>query len=1176
MKKIRLVLTALIFALMLQASAQVPSKIIEKSFSPSTTTDVRDVLLDKSGNSYCWGYSGAYYFIIKSNSAGVQQWRLNGLNNNNSGNNSYDFNSTIEDMAIDTLGNCFFTGFGYNPLLGNRLALTKVSAAGTIVFNVLDTTVSYTTNGYRLALDKTGTPFVAGTRSENSGKINVMKFNKSTGAILMAKIHEYSIGYAESVSDIVLDTIGNIYISGDGYISANAQQNTYTLKLNSTGNQVWIKDYDGNAKYDYSRFLYVNKAGTIIYHAGYSNFATTGYDWQILKYDAAGNQQWARSIDGGSNYTDYLYAMAVDTGGIPFVAGMQYTPASTYVYSIIKLNVSNGNTTAITSFGEPYSTNPVDIAIDSTNRIYAVYNDYDVLSVSRFSNSLVNQWTWTDINNYCYAAAIAVSPTGEAVFGCKNAYASEPCKLTKTNTTGISVWSNEITSELNYGSEYLYDYTTDANGDIYASAYNYSTGNMIVYRLNRNGDIVWRNDFTTATFRAYDIKLDGTGSLYVCGNRGSYMGLIKYDAATGVRKWTANYNAPGSGYDVAYEMAIDPGNNIYITGKGNKNNVEGYNIYTAKYNSSGTRLWVVDYTASPGVATDDYGNGIAVDATGNVYVSGSATVVNKGLEFTVLKYNTNGVLQYAKLLSGANLNATDEAYDVIADNAGNVYACGYYYYGYPEYYTGIIVKLNNTGTVQFTKFYNGLTAQGSYEAVSRLLLDNNNVIGVGSLRKDATVSDLDMFVVRLTTAGTQSWIKYYDNTNNTVENNYGYDVYKDAKGNIYAAGISNDSLITLIKYDSSGVQQWLYNYDRNMTTGTGYPNYDTRPYLSADGYGGVYIGATTYKAYSGYNQTFIRFCESPPVPTITAGGPLTFCAGGNVNLTSSTGIGYQWSTGATTQLINVTTAAGYTVTVTHPNGCSNFSAKKTVVVNANPVPVITPSGPTTFCDGGTVSLNAGAFTTYLWSNGASIQTIIADTSGTFTVTVTNANGCTGTSAPVSTLENPLPAATIAVTGPTTFCIGDSVKFTANGSTFTYQWRKGASNIAGATAKIYYAKTQGSYSVKVTNANTCSKISAAVAVTVNCRLMNPDVVNAEMTVYPNPTSGILHLQATGIEKNVVIKVFDAAGKLVFEKTTETLAGDFNYDVDLTSYKQGMYRFELISGNTILRKQAFKIE
>ena len=92
----------------------------------------------------------------------------------------------------------------------------------------------------------------------------------------------------------------------------------------------------------------------------------------------------------------------------------------------------------------------------------------------------------------------------------------------------------------------------------------------------------------------------------------------------------------------------------------------------------------------------------------------------------------------------------------------------------------------------------------------------------------------------------------------------------------------------------------------------------------------------------------------PSQPTITAGGPTTFCAGGSVTLNSSAGTSYLWSNGATTQSINVTTSGNYTVQVTNAAGCQSVaSAATTVTVNALPAqPTITPSGPTTFCTEG--------------------------------------------------------------------------------------------------------------------------------------------------------------------------------------------------------------------------------
>src|SRR5207247_8098153 len=112
-----------------------------------------------------------------------------------------------------------------------------------------------------------------------------------------------------------------------------------------------------------------------------------------------------------------------------------------------------------------------------------------------------------------------------------------------------------------------------------------------------------------------------------------------------------------------------------------------------------------------------------------------------------------------------------------------------------------------------------------------------------------------------------------------------------------------------------------------------------------------------------------------PTPIVNASGPTTFCSGGSVTLsTTSTGT-YQWFNGATliatTPAVTVSTSGSYTVTVT-TGSCSATSAPTTVTVNSPPTPTITPSGPTTFCAGGSVTLTtptiAGAI--YQWVNGA--------------------------------------------------------------------------------------------------------------------------------------------------------------------------------------------------------------
>ncbi|POY35329.1 hypothetical protein C3K47_16220, partial [Solitalea longa] len=217
--------------------------------------------------------------------------------------------------------------------------------------------------------------------------------------------------------------------------------------------------------------------------------------------------------------------------------------------------------------------------------------------------------------------------------------------------------------------------------------------------------------------------------------------------------------------------------------------------------------------------------------------------------------------------------------------------------------------------------------------------------------------------------------------------------------------------------------------------------------------------------------------NTPPTVTITPGGPLIFCQGGSVTLTATAGSAYLWSNGAVSQSISVNASGSYSVTVTDANGCTGTSGITSVVVNVPTTPVINPNGPTTFCQGGSVLLTASAGSSYSWSNGANTQSITATTSGNYSVTVTDANGCSATSLPTAVLVNSLPTATITAGGPTTFCIGGSVTLTAPVG-YTYLWS------TGATTQSISATASGNYTVTIFDVNSCFDNSTPTTVTVN--------------------------------------------------------------------------------------------
>jgi hypothetical protein len=218
---------------------------------------------------------------------------------------------------------------------------------------------------------------------------------------------------------------------------------------------------------------------------------------------------------------------------------------------------------------------------------------------------------------------------------------------------------------------------------------------------------------------------------------------------------------------------------------------------------------------------------------------------------------------------------------------------------------------------------------------------------------------------------------------------------------------------------------------------------------------------------------------SVSTPTVTAGGATTFCQGGSVTLTSSSGSSYLWSPGGqTTQSITVSASGSYRVTVTNAGGCTASSSVTTVTVNAAPTATVTAGGPVTFCQGGSVTLTASSGSSYSWSpGGQTTQSITATTSGSYRVTVTNASGCTASSSVTTVTVNPAPTATITAGGPTTFCQGGSVTLTASAGS-AYLWSPG-----GATTQSITVGSAGSYAVTVTNAAGCTAVSSPEVVTV---------------------------------------------------------------------------------------------
>jgi hypothetical protein len=267
---------------------------------------------------------------------------------------------------------------------------------------------------------------------------------------------------------------------------------------------------------------------------------------------------------------------------------------------------------------------------------------------------------------------------------------------------------------------------------------------------------------------------------------------------------------------------------------------------------------------------------------------------------------------------------------------------------------------------------------------------------------------------------------------------------------------------------------------------------------------GTYEATLTYTTtYSGTNYSnsktiFATVTPRTATPVITPGGATTFCEGGSVTLTAPNSTSYSWSTNETTQSIVVSSSGSYTVKVTNASGCQSLaSTPVAVTVNPKPAaPTISASGATTFCAGGSVTLTSSAGSGYLWSTGATTQSISVTTSGSYSVQLISAAGCQSLpSVATAVTVNPKPATpTIAASGTTTFCEGGSVTLTSSAGS-GYLWS------TGQTTQSIVVSSSGNYTVQVTDALGCQSLtSVGTPVTVNPKPATPTITPSGPTTF----------------------------------------------------------------------------
>ncbi len=690
-----------------------------------------------------------------------------------------------------------------------------------------------------------------------------------------------------------------------------------------------------------------------------------------------------------------------------------------------------------------------------------------------------------------------------------------------------------------------------------------ATGAFVLYStfIGGSGDDIGR-----------DIAADNFENVYITGETNS----PDYDVTTGAFQTTGssydafvtklNTSIPGltystyiSGHEVdkAYGITIDASGNAYITGKTNSldfpvtvgayktvfgGGIAEGDVFVTKLNATGSALV---YSTYLGELFDDIGRDIAIDASGNAYITGQTrssgfpvtsgsyqTTIGGNHDIFVTKLNPVGsALVYSTFIGGS---ADDIAYGVAVDAVGNAYITGE-------------TRSTNYDIIPFNAYQ--LNHDGG---ISDVVISKLNPAGSALLYSSYIGGSADdiAYGIAIDALG-NAYITGKTNSTN-------YDITTGAYQTVYDGGVM-DAFVTKICLPpiviATTTDTIICQGDQVTLTGVGTATAYTWDNGVTDGVPFTPTTTTTYTVTGSDASSCLDTAQITiivnPLPTVTANASLaTICLGDSSILTVSGASTYTWDNGlgaGQTHTVSPTSTTIYTVTGTDANGCTNTDQ---VTLTVNPLPTVTASAtPSTICFGDNTTLTASGATTYTWDNGlgaGQTHTITPASITTYMLTGTDANGCTNTDQ-VTVTVNPLPLVTANATD-TVVCQGAQVTLTGAGAV-TYSWDNGVFD--GVPFNPPLGTT--TYTVTGTDANGCTdtddidiyaeEVQVAFTVDVEpCEPYNAVFTNNSST---NGTFNNCYWELSNGDSfygcGTVPYTFDAAGNYDVTLTVTTLNG-----------------------------------
>ena len=416
---------------------------------------------------------------------------------------------------------------------------------------------------------------------------------------------------------------------------------------------------------------------------------------------------------------------------------------------------------------------------------------------------------------------------------------------------------------------------TDGNVYVAGTSRSYGTvGDFLTIKYTGAGVPLWTNRFDGAANNHDDVRraaVDASGNVYVTGlsyNGNNYdIATLKY-SSDGTPLWTNVFNGSGNGEDQPEGMAVDASGNVYVTGMSWNGN--DFDYVTLKYSAAGTQAWARYYQGLEGGGHDE-GTAVAVDAAGNVFVTGSSLSENGVYDYATLKYSSTGDQLWVNRYNGPS-DGFDTAVAIAVDGNGSVVVTGFsansYGFNAPYKWDYVTIKYTGDGSQLWLNRYNG--PANSDDLPTAMTMDGaGNVYVTGY---SSSGSSQDYATVAYSSAGSLLWVNRYDGPAGGDDQPSAIAVDHD---NVYVTGTSmgaNNDYAT-VAYTKVGVPMWAKRYNGPANRS----EYDYA--IAADGKGNVYVtgGSHAPNSYDDYATIKYAFAsDATPLLILTTGGNFGF------------------------------------------------------------------------------------------------------------------------------------------------------------------------------------------------------------------------------------------------------------------------------------------------------------